>query len=145
MLRKIRQFPIFGLLFILLGCANSNNNHIDEDNKTKLIKTELINKKIDKNSTKETIEETFLNEMGFNFKNEKIIIDLNKTKSLFSKITNKMEEKVKEIEDINISKESGVVVTEDKVDIDLNSTKNLLNSISSLFKNIISDINSTLK
>ncbi len=145
MLRKIRQLPIFGLLFILFGCANSNNNHIDEDNKTKLIKTDLINKKIDKNSTKETIEETFLNEMGFNFKNEKIIIDLNKTKSFFSKITNKMEEKVKEIEDINISKESGVVVTEDKVDIDLNSTKNLLNSISSLFKNIILDINSTLK
>jgi len=142
MLRKTKLLPIFGLLLIFLGCSNSNNSSTDDNNKTKLIKTYIIKKNMDKNRT---IEETFLNEMGFNFKNQKIIIDLNKTKNFFSKMRNKMKEKVKQIEDINVSKNSGIIVTENKVDIDLNSTKNLLNSISTLFKDIVSDINSTIK
>jgi hypothetical protein len=142
MMKKSSILPIFGAFLIFLGCSNSNKNSLNENNKTKLIKTDTIKAKKEQNST---IEESFLNEMGFNFKNQKIIIDLNKTKSFFSKIRNNIEKKVNEIEDINLSRESGVILTKDKLDIDLNSTKNLLNNISGLFKNIISDINKTLK
>ncbi len=141
-MKKSSILPIFGAFLIFLGCSNSNKNSLNENNKTKLIKTDTIKAKKEQNST---IEESFLNEMGFNFKNQKIIIDLNKTKSFFSKIRNNIEKKVNEIEDINLSRESGVILTKDKLDIDLNSTKNLLNNISGLFKNIISDINKTLK
>ncbi len=145
MLKKVMLLAFFGLLLVFLGCANGNNNHIEENNKTKSKKTNIINKNIDKNSSNETIEETFLNEMGFNFKGEKIILDLNKTKNFFSRIRKKMENKVKEIKDINVTKESGVIITKNRVDIDLNSTKNLLNSISSLFKSIILDTNNSIK
>jgi len=142
MIKKSSILPIFGAFLIFLGCSNSNENSLNENNKTKLIKTDTIKAKKEQNST---LEESFLNEMGFNFKNQKIIIDLNKTKSFFSKIRNNIEKKVKEIEDINLSRESGVFLTEKKLDIDLNSTKNLLKNISGLFKNIISDINKTIQ
>ena len=62
----------------------------------------------------------------------------------------KLDEKAKEIEtkiesaDINMSRDTGIVITEDKFSIDLNSSKNLLNDISNLFKGIISDINRTI-
>jgi hypothetical protein len=148
--RNRHLFPIFGLLFIFLGCSNGNNSSTDDSNKTELIKRDLKQKSIEKNKSNEinrTIEETFLNEMGFDFKNQKIIIDLNKTKNFFSKMENKMEEKVKEVEnkiknsDINITRDAGVVVSKERVNIDLNRTKNLVNSISGLFKDIILDIN----
>jgi len=82
---KIINLVVFiGILFII-DCSNSDNNIIHEINKTV----------VEKNSSK---KETILNEMGFDFKNDKIIIDLNKSTNFFSKMEKKINEKSKEIE-----------------------------------------------
>jgi len=133
MFKKIRLVIVFGLLFNM-GCSNNNSNNTKEINRTV----------VEKNSSH---EETILNEMGFDFKNNKIIIDLNKSTNFFSKIEKKINEKSKEIEnkirgvESNITKTSGIVVTEDKVDIDLNKTKSLLDNLSTIFRNIVVDMN----
>ena len=133
MFKKVILVIVFGLLSII-GCSNNNSNNTKEINRTV----------VDKNST---YEETILNEMGFDFKNDKIIIDLNKSRNFFSKIEKKINEKSKEIEnkirgvESNITKTSGIVVTEDKVDIDLNKTKSLLDNLSGIFRNIVLDMN----
>jgi hypothetical protein len=126
-------------LFTILGCSNSD--------KTTIKKEAVEEISIEKN---QSIEETVLQEMGFEFKDKKIIIDFNKTNNFFLSIGEKLDEKAKNIEkkienaDINITRDAGVVVTDERVSIDLNSTKNLLNDISKLFEGIILDINRTI-
>jgi hypothetical protein len=126
-------------LFILFGCSNSD--------KTTRKKEAVEEVSIEKN---QSIEETVLQEMGFEFKDKKIIIDFNKTNNFFLSIGEKLDEKAKNIEkkienaDINITRDAGVVVTDERVSIDLNSTKNLLNDISKLFEGVILDINRTI-
>jgi len=134
MFKKVKLIMIFGILSII-GCSNNSNN------------TKEINRTVvERNSSH---EETILNEMGFNFKDNKIIIDLNKSTSFFSKIEKKINEKSKEIEnkirgiESNISKNSGIIVTEDKVNIDLNKTKSLLDNLSGMFRDIVKDINTS--
>jgi len=139
MFKYIKVYTATVFLFILFGCSNSDKSTINRANS-------------EKNLTKnnQTIEETLFQEMGFNFKEEKIIIDLNKTNNFFSNMEKKFDEKAKEIEskienaDINITRDSGVAITDEKFSIDLNSSKNLLNDISGLFREIISDINRTI-
>jgi len=134
MFKKIGLIIVFGLLFNM-GCSDSSN-------KTKEINPTVVEKNISK-------EETILNEMGFDFEDNKIIIDLNKSANFFSQMEKKINEKSKEIEnkirgiESNITKNSGVVITEDKVDIDLNKTKSILDNISSIFRDIVADINAS--
>ena len=138
MLKIIRLISILGVIFIFIGCNKKSSTN--EKNITKLVK-------IDKNRT---MEETFLNEMGFEYKNQKIVIDLNKTTNFFSRIEDTMKNRFKDIKnkikksDINITKDSGVNITKKKIDIDLNKTENTIDNISKLFKNIILDINRSL-
>ena len=134
MFKKVKLIMIFGILSII-GCSNNSNN------------TKEINRTVvERNSSH---EETILNEMGFNFKDNKIIIDLNKSTNFFSKIEKKINEKSKEIEnkirgiESNISKNSGIIVREDKVNIDLNKTKSLLDNLSGMFRDIVKDINTS--
>jgi len=134
MFKKVGLIIVFGLLFNM-GCSDSSN-------KTKEINSTVVEKNISK-------EETILNEMGFDFEDNKIIIDLNKSTNFFSQMEKKINEKSKEIEnkirgiESNITKNSGVVITEDKVDIDLNKTKSILDNISSIFRDIVADINAS--
>ncbi len=141
MLKIIRLISILGVIFIFIGCNKKSSTN--EKNITKLVK-------IDKNDKNRTIEETFLNEMGFEYKNQKIVIDLNKTTNFFSRIEDTMKNRFKDIKnkikksDINITKNSGVNISKKKIDIDLNKTENTIENISKLFKNIILDINRSL-
>jgi len=134
MFKKVGLIIVFGLLFNM-GCSDSSN-------KTKEINSTVVEKNISK-------EETILNEMGFDFEDNKIIIDLNKSTNFFSQMEKKINEKSQEIEnkirgiENNITKNSGVVITEDKVDIDLNKTKSILDNISSIFRDIVADINAS--
>ena len=134
MFKKIGLIIVFGLLFNM-GCSDSSN-------KTKEINPTVVEKNISK-------EETILNEMGFDFEDNKIIIDLNKSTNFFSQMEKKINEKSKEIEnkirgiESNITKNSGIVITEDKVDIDLNKTKSILDNLSSIFRDIVTDINAS--
>jgi len=134
MFKKIGLIIVFGLLFNM-GCSDSSNN-------TKEINQTVVEKNISK-------EETILNEMGFDFEDNKIIIDLNKSTNFFSQMEKKINEKSKEIEnkirgiESNITKNSGIVITEDKVDIDLNKTKSVLDNLSSIFRDIVADMNAS--
>jgi len=133
MFKKNGLIIVFGLLFNM-GCFDSNN--------TKEINSTVVEKNISK-------EETILNEMGFDFEDNKIIIDLNKSTNFFSNMEKKINEKSREIEnkikgiESNITKNSGVVITENKVDIDLNKTKSVLDNLSSIFRDIVADMNAS--
>ena len=94
---KFIQLIIVSVFLFIFGCSNNNQNHS---------KNEVNKTIIEKNST---VQETILNKMGFDFKNDKIIIDLNKSTNFFSKMGKKINEKSKEIEnkiksiDMNVS------------------------------------------
>ena len=110
---------------------------------------------VEKNLTKElkTIipeapkEQDLLGELGFDFKDDKIIIDINKTSNFFAQIEAEMEMKAKEIEskivnaDINITQGMGIELEGDQIGIDLNKTQNMLQQINVLMKDIFLDIN----
>jgi hypothetical protein len=127
----------------MLSCSNSGDS-------TTIEKSNIKEKKLISKEKNQTTEETIMSEMGFDFGDEKIIIDINKTNDFFSTMKKRMEDKVKEIEnkiikaDINITRDGGFVVKDEKISIDLNHTKNLLNDISELFEEIILDINRTI-
>ena len=139
MFKYIKIYSIIVFLFITLGCSSSDESTIKKEVKEKV--------SIEKS---QTIEETVLQEMGFDFRGEKLIIDFNKTNNFFFNMEKRLDEKAEEIEkkiksaDINLTRDSGVVFTEDKFTVDLNSSKNLLNDISKLFEEIILDINRTI-
>ena len=143
MLKYFKISLIYIVMFFMLSCSNSGDITTIEN--SNIQKKELISK--EKNIT---LKETLMSEMGFDFGNEKIIIDINKTNNFFLHIGKKIEDKAKEIEkkilnaDINITRDGGVVVTDEKISIDLNDTKNLLNDISQLFEAIILDINRSI-
>ena len=139
MFKYIKLSFIIIILFTILGCSDSDESTINKE----------INKKIsvEKNKTK---EETLLQEIGFEIQGKKIIIDLNKTNNFFSIVEKKIDKKAKEIEtkikkaDINITRDSGIIITENRFSVDLNSSKSLLNDISNLFEEIILDINKSI-
>jgi len=139
MFKYIKLSFIIIILFTILGCSDSDESTINKE----------INKKIsvEKNKTK---EETLLQEIGFEIQGKKIIIDLNKTNNFFSIVEKKIDKKAKEIEtkikkaDINITRDSGVIITENRFSVDLNNSKSLLNDISNLFEEIILDINKSI-
>ena len=94
-------------------------------------------------------EKDLLNQLGFEFKDEKIIIDINKTSNFFTQIEAQMKRKAEEIElkiahaDINISQDMGIKIEGDQVGIDLNRTRNMLQQINILMKDILLDVNAS--
>ena len=131
------------LLFLipLVVACNNGENQIDEIEIKKPIEP--------KSQPEEQQEADLLNRLGFDFKDEKIIIDINKTSHFFEMLETQMENKAKEIEnkiinaDINMTEGMGIHIEGDEIGIDLNKTKNMLQQINILMKDIFLDINST--
>ena len=143
MIKSTNALFVLLIALLLLGCESEEKNILLEKNVTSMKQKEDVTK------TVKTEEKTVFQEMGLDFENDKIIIDINKTTNFFMGLENKIDSKAKEIEekiekaDINISRDTGVIVNENEVKIDLNQTKNLLDNLSNLFENILFDINSS--
>jgi len=140
---KIKILVGISLLFLLIGCDAKDEQKVlaVEKNITKTLK-EIEKERLPK-------EKDLLNDLGFEFKDDKIIIDINKTSNFFEKIESEMKTKAKEIEskivntEINITKDMGIKVEGNQIGIDLNKTKNMLQQINVLMKDIFLDINSS--
>jgi hypothetical protein len=136
---KRRMLILIFCLPFIVACSD-NEKSMKELNNTKTIGLE---------KPEVQQEADMLNRLGFEFKEEKIIIDINKTSHFFEMLELQMEKKVKEIEtkimnaDINLSKGMGVQIEGDEIGIDLNKTKNMLQQINILMKDIFLDINNT--
>jgi hypothetical protein len=129
------------LVMLLLSACNDKEGHSVakvENNQTKVLKI----KEKDRSKEKDLLEE-----LGFDFKDDKIIIDINKSSNFFAQIESEMKLKAKEIEskivnaDINITKDMGIEVEGNQIGIDLNKTQNMLQQINVLMKDIFLDIN----
>ncbi len=139
---KKYQTVLFIFILFLIGCNDKEENNIAkvEENLTKELKIKEV--KIPK-------KEDLLGELGFDFKDDKIIIDINKTSNFFAQIESEMEVKAKEIEskivnaDINITKGMGIELEGNQIGIDLNKTQNMLQQINVLMKDIFLDVNSS--
>jgi hypothetical protein len=139
---KKQKIVLFILFLLFTACNEKEDNQVIkvEENLTK----ELKIKKVEAPKEKD-----LLGELGFDFKDDKIIIDINKTSNFFSKIESEMEAKAKEIEakisssDINITEGMGIELEGNQIGIDLNKTQNMLQQINVLMKDIFLDINSS--
>ena len=139
---KKHKIVLFILVLLFTACTDKEENQVStiEENLTKELKIKKV--KIPK-------EQDLLGELGFDFKDDKIIIDINKTSNFFAKIESEMEAKAKEIEskivnaDINITKGMGIELEGNQIGIDLNKTRNMLQQINILMKDIFLDINNS--
>ena len=131
-------FPLF------MGCNGTDAKIENVEKKERVEKPSLPELEGEK---KKQNEEDMLNQLGFELKDEKIIIDMNKTANFFEMLERRMADKAKEIEskitnaEINVTEEIGVNVEGNSVEIDLNKTKNMLEKINVLMKDIFLDIN----
>ena len=140
-MKKYQMFLFIFMLF-LTACNDKEENSIakTEQNLTKELKIKEV--EIPK-------EKDILGELGFDFKDDKIIIDINKTSNFFAQIESEMKVKAKEIEskivnaDINITQGMGIELEGNQIGIDLNKTQNMLQQINVLMKDIFLDINSS--
>jgi len=136
---KKRSLIIIFLLPFIVACVNSEEQ----------VETVKIEKPVEAKPIEKKPEADMLNRLGFEFKDEKIILDINKTSHFFEMLEIQMENKAKEIEDkimkadINMTEGMGVHIEGDEIGIDLNKTKNMLQEINILMKDIFLDINST--
>jgi len=132
----------FILLLLFTGCNDKKEAQVVDIEKN--LTQEIKIKKVEVPKEKD-----LLGELGFDFKDDKIIIDINKTSNFFAKIESQMEAKAKEIEakisssDINITKGMGIELEGNQIGIDLNKTQNMLQQINVLMKDIFLDINSS--
>jgi len=139
---------ILSIFTIFLSACNTN---INEDNNLSTInQTETHNKKNLSPIQNEEKENNLLKELGFEIKDEKIIIDMNKTNNFFEQLNSQMEQKSKEIgeklerAELNLTEESiGIIIEGDQIGIDLNKTKNMIKGINILIKEILLDVNSS--
>jgi len=131
------------LLILFSACEDSRI----ESEKKPLGKEETL---IPKEAKKPKTTDDLLKNMGFDFSDEKVLIDINKTNHFFEELEIEMNGKKKEIEkkitnaEINFTKGIGIEVTGDKIGIDLNKTRNMLQDINSLVKDIVLDINHSI-
>ncbi len=130
------------LLLSLVGCDDKKEGSTLEVEKNITEKIEI--KKVDATKEKDLLED-----LGFDFKDDKIIIDINKTTNFFTQLEAKISTKAKEIEskidnaDINITEGMGIKVEGNQVGVDLNKTQNMLQQINVLMKDIFLDINNS--
>ncbi|HIM94043.1 MAG TPA: hypothetical protein EYM49_03260 [Campylobacterales bacterium] len=144
------------LLSISLFFTSCDNTTVVQDESTqdniaqivKELKSGVSNKE-DQNISTATIEKTIFQEMGIEFSDEKLIIDINKTNNFFGtlekRLENRVEKQIKKIEqiDINITRDMGIDIQNEEIKIDLNKTKNMLDNISHIFETILFDSNSS--
>jgi hypothetical protein len=129
-------------LLLLVGCNDKEEKKLEEIEKNV---TQTL--KIKKEESPK--EKDLLHNLGFDFKDDKIIIDINKTSNFFEQIESDMRMKAEEIEskivnaEINITKDMGIKIEGNQIGIDLNKTQNMLQQINVLMKDVFLDINSS--
>ncbi|MCK5854566.1 MAG: hypothetical protein KAG56_05045 [Sulfurovaceae bacterium] len=154
---------IYLLSIFLFFVSCDNNIYVEDENEqdsiTKIVKEiksgvlQREAKEVEQNRSTHKIEKSIFQEMGIEFSDEKLIIDINKTNNFFGTLENRLERQAKEFEheiekkieqiDINISRDLGINIQEEEIKIDLNKTKNMLDNISHIFETILFESNST--
>jgi len=118
------------------GCNSSNN----DNNSTFFTKGNT-------SSQSNNIENKKLSKIGIYKENDKIIIDINKTKSFLNKLTKTLKKEAKNIheknKDLNIT-DLGISANKDKVSIDLNKTKNFLDNFAKEIEGVAKEIDKTI-
>lgn len=144
-MKKLNLIFVVLLLLFVVGC---DEKIVDESKEETSQKVPTKEASIAKSVSKEE-KHDLLQQLGVDFKEDKIVIDINKTSNFFEKIELQMEEKTKEIEqkienaDINITKGMGIELEGEQIGIDLNQTRNMLQQINILMKDIFLDINTS--
>jgi len=159
-----KKIYLFSILLFFTSC--NDNRVVQEDNSqdsiseiVKELKSGDIKKvKTIKNVSEHNIsvskrEKTILQEMGIEFNDNKLIIDINKTNNFFGTLENRIEKQAKNFEqkvnkkiekiDINMTRDIGIDIKDEEINIDLNKTKNMLDNISHIFETILFESNST--
>ncbi|HIP50892.1 MAG TPA: hypothetical protein EYG94_02290 [Campylobacterales bacterium] len=127
--------------FLSIGCGESVKAHSESEKNQK--------SNSDVNVTSISPKEDILGELGFNIKNQKISIDLNKTTNFLKKMEIEMHGKADELQhkiekaDINFTRDIGINFSDEKLEIDLNKTKNMFQQINILMKEVLLDINNS--
>jgi hypothetical protein len=130
---------IFPLLY--MGCGESVHNNSEPMKNQK--------KNSDVNMTSILVKEDILSKLGFDIKNQKISIDLNKTTNFLKKMEIEMHGKADELQhkiekaDINFTRDIGIDFSDDKIEIDLNKTKNMFQQINIFMKEVLEGGNSS--
>ena len=138
----LTSLTIFSMLF-LAACENKEEVLVEE----KRVETKKI-ERIEANISKEE-KGDLLHQLGFDFKDEKIVIDINKTSHFFEQLEVQMQDTAKEIEtkiansELNMSEGMGIQLEGEQIGIDLNKSKNMLQQINILMKDIFLDINAS--
>jgi len=91
-----------------------------------------------------------LEKVGIHVEGSKIIIDTNKTKTFFKKMTQKLEKKMQKIQqDLQKGKleenQTGINIDQNKIQIDLNKTKGFLESWGEKMQKIVKDLDEVSK
>ncbi len=91
-----------------------------------------------------------LEKVGIHVEGSKIIIDTNKTKTFFKKMTQKLEKKMQKIQkDLQKGRleenETGIKIDENKINIDLNRTRGFLESWGKRMQEIVKDLDEVSK
>lgn len=153
-----KKIYLLSISLFFISCDNTTvvQDESPQDNIAQIVK-ELksgVSNKEDQNLStatieNATIEKTIFQEMGIEFSDEKLIIDINKTNNFFGtlekRLENRVEKQIKKIEqiDINITRDMGIDIQNEEIKIDLNKTKNMLDNISHIFETILFDSNSS--
>ena len=159
-----QKIYLFSLFLLFTSCDNSvrvqdesgqdSIAQIVKELKSGVSKKEVEQKKeAEQNLSTSKTKKTMLEEMGIEFSDEKLIIDINKTNNFFGTLERRLERQAKKFEqevekkieqiDINISRDLGINIEEEEIKIDLNKTKNMLDNISHIFETILFESNST--
>ena len=148
-----KKIYLLSISLFFISCDNTKvvQDESPQDNIAQIVK-ELksgVSNKEDQNLSTATIEKTIFQEMGIEFSDEKLIIDINKTNNFFGtlekRLENRVEKQIEKIEqiDINITRDMGIDIQNEEIKIDLNKTKNMLDNISHIFETILFDSNSS--
>jgi len=135
-------------LFLFSGCQESQKEHdakVAQQARESLLKE--LKAKEEAQHQKEAIleKQSQLSQIGFQKTSDgKIIIDMNKTKSYFQMLAQKMHSKVeklnKELESGNLQEtEAGIEVNQTHINIDLNKTKSFLDNLGKKMQGYIKD------
>jgi len=131
------RYIILSLIFFtLIGC---NEDTTKEPQKPVIMQP---------SKEKEVPPVSITKKIGIDISNDKISIDLNKTKSFFNALGKTLEKKANEVQekiehdDGNFSENVGVVISDEKIDIDMKKASSFLDNI---FNEITTIAEETLK
>ena len=94
-------------------------------------------------------KDNILSILGINIANEKIDIDLNKTKSFFKNLQSTLESKSEDISQnikdgkVDLQESIGVKVDNEHISLDLNKTKSFFENLTTKVESFVKDLDST--